>query len=71
MRVSTGDRIRLDALLVERGLAQSRARAQALVMAGLVYSGERRLEKPGQTVARDVPLAVRGKDHQWVSRGGT
>ena len=68
MRAS--DRIRLDALLVERGLAQSRTGAQALVMAGLVYSGERRLDKPGQTVALDVPLAVRGKDHQWVSRGG-
>ena len=56
--------------LVERGLAESRARAQALVLAGLVYSGETRLAKPGQPVAADAPLAVRGRDHPWVSRGG-
>ena len=61
---------RLDALMVERGLADTRAKAKALVMAGLVYSGERRLEKPGQTVAADVPVQVRGRDHPWVSRGG-
>jgi 23S rRNA (cytidine1920-2'-O)/16S rRNA (cytidine1409-2'-O)-methyltransferase len=65
-----GDRKRLDTLLVERGLADSRARAQALVMAGLVFSGERRLDKPGQMVAGDAPLALRGRDHGWVSRGG-
>lgn len=56
--------------LVERGLAESRARAQALVLAGLVYSGETRLAKPGQTIAADAPLSVRGRDHPWVSRGG-
>ncbi len=61
---------RLDQLLVDRGLADSRRRAQALVMAGLVFSGERRLDKPGQAVAEDVALAVRGQDHPWVSRGG-
>jgi 23S rRNA (cytidine1920-2'-O)/16S rRNA (cytidine1409-2'-O)-methyltransferase len=56
--------------LVERGLAESRARAQALVMAGLVFSGEKRLDKPGSTIAADATLEVRGADHPWVSRGG-
>lgn len=63
-------RSRLDVLLVERGLAESRARAQALVMAGLVFSGERRLDKAGATVAADIDVEVRGRDHPWVSRGG-
>ncbi|MGQ7829498.1 TlyA family RNA methyltransferase [Altererythrobacter sp. Z27] len=61
---------RIDQLLVERGLAESRARAQALVMAGLVFSGETKIAKPGQQVAADTPLEVRGRDHPWVSRGG-
>lgn len=61
---------RIDQLLVERGLAESRARAQALVMAGLVFSGETKIAKPGQQVAADTPLDVRGRDHPWVSRGG-
>ncbi len=61
---------RADFLLVERGLAESRARAQALILAGLVYAGERRVEKPGQTLPSDAPLTVRGRDHPWVSRGG-
>ena len=61
---------RLDAALVERGLVDSRARAQALVIAGKVFSGERRLDKPGQPVAPGQPLELRGQDHPWVSRGG-
>lgn len=61
---------RTDQLLVERGLAESRARAQALVMAGLVFAGTRRIDKPGQMIAADQPLDVRGRDHPWVSRGG-
>ena len=61
---------RLDQLLVERGLAESRSRAQAYVMAGLVFSGEQRLDKPGHKIAEDKPLEVRGQDHPWVSRGG-
>jgi 23S rRNA (cytidine1920-2'-O)/16S rRNA (cytidine1409-2'-O)-methyltransferase len=61
---------RLDQLLTDRGLAESRTRAQALVMAGLVFSGETKLDKPGQQLAEDVPLEVRGRDHPWVSRGG-
>lgn len=61
---------RIDQLLVDRGLAESRSRAQALVLAGLVFSGETKLAKPGQTVPADAPLEVRGRDHPWVSRGG-
>jgi 23S rRNA (cytidine1920-2'-O)/16S rRNA (cytidine1409-2'-O)-methyltransferase len=63
-------RPRADQLLVERGLAESRARAQALILAGLVYSGERRIDKAGQALPADAPLEVRGKVHPWVSRGG-
>jgi 23S rRNA (cytidine1920-2'-O)/16S rRNA (cytidine1409-2'-O)-methyltransferase len=65
-----GSKRRLDLLLVERGLADSRNRAQALIIAGAVWSGERRLDKPGHAVAADIPLEVRGRDHPYVSRGG-
>lgn len=61
---------RLDQMLVDRGLVESRTRAQALVMAGLVFSGEQKLVKPGQQLAEDALLEVRGRDHPWVSRGG-
>lgn len=61
---------RADQALVERGLAESRARAQALILAGKVFSGERRVDKPGQPVKADTPLSVKGQDHPWVSRGG-
>lgn len=57
-------------MLVDRGLADSRARAQALIMAGLVFSNEQRLDKAGNKVAVDIALEVRGQDHPWVSRGG-
>lgn len=63
-------KIRVDQLLVERGHAESRTRAQALVLAGVVFSGETKIAKPGQTIAADAPLEVRGRDHPWVSRGG-
>jgi len=63
-------KLRADQLLVDRGLAESRARAQALILAGLVFSGERRIDKAGQALAAEAPLEVRGKDHPWVSRGG-
>jgi 23S rRNA (cytidine1920-2'-O)/16S rRNA (cytidine1409-2'-O)-methyltransferase len=66
----TSAKTRLDVALVERGLADSRTKAQALILAGVVYSGERRLDKPGLSVAGDQPLEVRGQDHPWVSRGG-
>ena len=68
--VSMGKKCRLDQMLVDRGLVESRTRAQALVMAGLVFSGEQKLAKPGQQLADDTPLDVRGRDHPWVSRGG-
>jgi 23S rRNA (cytidine1920-2'-O)/16S rRNA (cytidine1409-2'-O)-methyltransferase len=55
---------------VSRGLAESRTRAQALIMAGAVFSGEKKLAKAGDMLADDAPLEVRGKDHPWVSRGG-
>jgi 23S rRNA (cytidine1920-2'-O)/16S rRNA (cytidine1409-2'-O)-methyltransferase len=61
---------RIDQLLVSRGLAESRARAQALLMAGLVFLGDRKIEKPGQQVADDADVSVKGRDHPWVSRGG-
>ena len=61
---------RVDQLLVDRGLAESRARAQALVMAGLVFIGDNKVDKPGQQVADDIAMTVRGRDHPWVSRGG-
>jgi 23S rRNA (cytidine1920-2'-O)/16S rRNA (cytidine1409-2'-O)-methyltransferase len=64
------DKARADQLLVDRGLAESRAKAQALILAGLVFSGERKIEKAGQPLPADAPLEVRGKDHPWVSRGG-
>ena len=63
-------KLRIDQLLVDRGLAESRTRAQALVMAGLVFAGDRKVEKAGQQVAADAALDVRGRDHPWVSRGG-
>lgn len=63
-------KIRADQLLVSRGLAESRSRAQALIMAGAVFSGERKLAKAGEMLAEDAPVQVRGKDHPWVSRGG-
>jgi 23S rRNA (cytidine1920-2'-O)/16S rRNA (cytidine1409-2'-O)-methyltransferase len=68
--VAAVTRVRLDQLLVERGLAASRAKAQALVLAGQVFSGERRLDKPGQTVAADAPLEARAPALPYVSRGG-
>jgi 23S rRNA (cytidine1920-2'-O)/16S rRNA (cytidine1409-2'-O)-methyltransferase len=62
--------LRADVALVERGLAESRTRAQALIMAGLVFSGEQRINKPGDLIAPDRALELRGQDHPWVSRGG-
>jgi len=61
---------RLDQLLVERGLVESRARAQALIMAGNVLVGDRPAMKAGQPVADDAAIILKGKDHPWVSRGG-
>ena len=63
-------KLRADQLLVARGLAESRTRAQALILAGTVFSGETKIAKAGQTLPADAPLDLRGRDHPWVSRGG-
>ena len=61
---------RVDQALVDRGLVESRTRAQALIMAGKVWSGDARVAKPGDMLAEDAALEVRGQDHPWASRGG-
>ena len=61
---------RADQLLVDRGLAESRTRAQALILAGLAFVGDRKIDKAGQQIADDAEVSVKGRDHQWVSRGG-
>lgn len=61
---------RADLLLFERGLAESRERARALILAGRVYSGEARVEKAGVKIDSEAPLEIRGELHPYVSRGG-
>ena len=56
--------------MVERGLVEGLSAAQGLIMAGKVYSGEKKLEKAGLQISEEVTLEVRGQDHPWVSRGG-
>jgi len=63
-------KVRADQLLVARELAKSRTKAQALILAGAVFSGEKRVAKAGDLLADDAPLEVKGRDHPWVSRGG-
>ncbi len=55
---------------MDRGLVESRTRAQALILAGKVWSGDRRVDKAGDGLLEDAALEVRGQDHPWVSRGG-
>jgi 23S rRNA (cytidine1920-2'-O)/16S rRNA (cytidine1409-2'-O)-methyltransferase len=61
---------RADQLLVEHGLAESRTKAQALILAGLVSLAGRRVDKPGEQLPADAPIMLKGRDHPWVSRGG-
>jgi 23S rRNA (cytidine1920-2'-O)/16S rRNA (cytidine1409-2'-O)-methyltransferase len=61
---------RLDVLLVERGLAETREKAKRAVMAGLVYTNEQRLDKPGEKVSEEIPLNIKGNVLPYVSRGG-
>jgi 23S rRNA (cytidine1920-2'-O)/16S rRNA (cytidine1409-2'-O)-methyltransferase len=61
---------RADQLLVDQGLAESRTKAQALILAGLVSAAGRRVDKPGTALDEATPLALAGRDHPWVSRGG-
>ena len=65
-----GTKTRADMLLVTQGLAESRSRAQALILAGKVFVGDRRVVKAGDLLAEDAVLTVKGRDHPWVSRGG-
>ena len=61
---------RADQALVARGLVESRAKAQALILAGRVFSGDKRVAKAGDPICADQPLHVKGQEHPWVSRGG-
>ena len=61
---------RADQLLVDRGLVESRAKAQALILAGKIFTGDRRVQKAGDPMAEDAALEVRGQEHPWASRGG-
>jgi 23S rRNA (cytidine1920-2'-O)/16S rRNA (cytidine1409-2'-O)-methyltransferase len=61
---------RADQMLADRGLAESRTRAQALILAGLVYAGTKKVHKAGEMLPADAELTVKGRDHPWVSRGG-
>lgn len=63
-------KLRLDQLLVERGLAESRTRAQALIMSGNVLVAGKPVDKAGHSVPQDVEIILKGRDHPWVSRGG-
>jgi 23S rRNA (cytidine1920-2'-O)/16S rRNA (cytidine1409-2'-O)-methyltransferase len=63
-------KLRADLALVAQGLAESRTRAQALILAGNVFVGDRRVAKAGDLLAADAVLTVKGRDHPWVSRGG-
>lgn len=63
-------KVRADQLVVEQGHADSRARAQAMILAGLVFIGDRKVDKAGQQLPADTALTVKGRDHPWVSRGG-
>ena len=61
---------RLDVLLVERGLQESRQKAQATIMSGLVFVSGQRVDKPGTAVLNDAPIEIRGNTLKYVSRGG-
>ncbi|OLN23315.1 TlyA family rRNA (cytidine-2'-O)-methyltransferase [Domibacillus antri] len=61
---------RIDVLLVEKGLMETREKAKRAVMAGIVYSNEERIDKPGEKIPVDAPLEIKGKTMPYVSRGG-
>lgn len=64
------NKTRIDVLVVERGLAPSRERARALILAGRVLANEQKIDKPGAAVAADAQLRLLGEDMRYVSRGG-
>lgn len=68
--MDSAKKIRIDLLLVEQGLAPSRERARALILAGRVLAREQKVEKPGALVPADAPLRLLGEDQPYVSRGG-
>lgn len=70
MPASRSAKTRADQALVARGLVESRAKAQALILAGRVFSGDRRVVKAGDPIRDDQPLHLKGQEHPWVSRGG-
>ncbi len=61
---------RLDDILVSRGIAANRSKAKAIIMSGIVFKGNSRLDKPGQRISADTNITIRGRSHPWVSRGG-
>jgi 23S rRNA (cytidine1920-2'-O)/16S rRNA (cytidine1409-2'-O)-methyltransferase len=63
-------KVRADQLLVARGLAESRTKAQALILAGNMFAGDKRVAKAGDMLADDADIIIKGRDHPWVSRGG-
>jgi 23S rRNA (cytidine1920-2'-O)/16S rRNA (cytidine1409-2'-O)-methyltransferase len=68
--MSGAPKIRIDLLLIERGVAPSRERARALILAGKVLVSEQKIDKPGTTVPADAPIRLLGEDLPFVSRGG-
>ena len=69
-KVKAPKKIRADDALVKQGLAPSKTRAQALILAGSVYRGTEQIKKAGQFIPEETELALKEKDHPWVSRGG-
>jgi 23S rRNA (cytidine1920-2'-O)/16S rRNA (cytidine1409-2'-O)-methyltransferase len=68
--MTAGEKMRVDLLLVERGLAPSRERARAYILEGRVLVREQKVEKPGTTVPADSPIRLLGEEPPYVSRGG-
>jgi len=63
-------KVRLDDLLIKKGIAESKSLAQSLIIAGRIYLGEKKLDKPGHTISDEANIIFRGPLHPWVSRGG-
>ena len=61
---------RVDVLLVERGICETREKAKRAIMAGVIFSGSERMDKPGEKILQDAPLEKKGNDLRYVSRGG-
>jgi len=68
--MTKSDRLRIDALMVQKGLVPSRERARALILAGRVLVAEQKVDKPGVSVSEEAPIRILGDDLRYVSRGG-